>query len=135
MPKFGEKSQRVYDSLHTDLQTVLSEAIKHVDFSLTEGHRSNERQTALLVAGRTKAGPGESPHNVYPSNAFDFIPYPFSGWEDAAGFAHIAGIIRGIGLGMGIKLRWGGDWDGDGQLVPRDPDERFNDMPHVERIA
>jgi len=34
---------------------------------------------------------------------------------------------------MGVKIRWGGDWDRDGQRVSRDPDESFNDLPHIER--
>jgi peptidoglycan LD-endopeptidase CwlK len=31
---------------------------------------------------------------------------------------------------MGIEIRWGGDWDGDGDLS----DHKFNDLPHFELI-
>ena len=142
MPKFGPKSKGVYDTLHPELQAVLDETIKHVDFSLIQGHRSNEEQAELYAIGRTvdvdrspvtNTAPGESAHNAEPSDAFDFIPYPFNGWDDEAGFAHVAGIMRGIGEVMGVNVRWGGDWDRDGQLVSRDPDESFNDLPHIER--
>ena len=34
-------------------------------------------------------------------------------------------------LGMGIKLRWGGDWDGDWQTR----DNTFDDLPHFELAA
>jgi len=29
---------------------------------------------------------------------------------------------------MGIRLRWGGDWDGDTEL----DDNKFDDLPHFE---
>lgn len=142
MPKFGPKSKAVRDTLHPELQAVVDEAIKHVDFSLIQGRRSNEEQAELYAIGRTvdvdkptvtNTKPGDSTHNADPSDAFDFIPCPFTGWQDDAAFAHLAGIFRGIGILMGIEIRWGGDWDRDGTLVMRDPDESFKDLPHVER--
>jgi peptidoglycan L-alanyl-D-glutamate endopeptidase CwlK len=116
------------------LQAVVDEAIKYVDFSLIEGHRTNERQAELFLQKKTLARAGESPHNSDPSNAFDFLPYPFSDdWNDEVPFTAIAMLMRGIGEMMGVKIRWGGDWDRDGQLVSRDPDEHFRDLPHIER--
>ena len=38
------------------------------------------------------------------------------------------GIAVGIAKRKGIKLRWGGDWDRDGELS----DNRFNDLGHLE---
>ena len=34
----------------------------------------------------------------------------------------------GVASQMGIKIRWGGDWDRDTDLS----DNRFNDLPHFE---
>ena len=134
MPSFGTKSLMVRATLHPELQRVVDEAIRYVDFSLIEGHRSNQTQQKYFDEGKSRAGPGESPHNDYPSNAFDFVPYPFSGvWSDEAAFASIAFFMRGIAEMMDIKIRWGGDWDRDGQRVSRDNDESFNDLPHIER--
>jgi hypothetical protein len=36
--------------------------------------------------------------------------------------------------GLSIVMRWGGDWDGDGIRVDRDPDESFLDVFHFERV-
>lgn len=33
---------------------------------------------------------------------------------------------------LGVELRWGNDWDGDGVEVGPDPDESFVDCPHYE---
>jgi hypothetical protein len=138
MPYFGETSTARLATCDRRLQEIAHEAIKHVDFSITEGHRSNERQEELFADNKTQARAGESPHNHVDregnpcSSAFDFIPWPFTGWDDHARFAHIAGIFRGIAMKKGYGIRWGGDWDMDGVLVQRDPDEHFNDMPHIE---
>lgn len=135
MPHFGKKSTAVFKTLHPDLQAVLREGIRHFDFALTEGHRSHERQAELKASGKSRAGPGESPHNSYPSDAVDILipPYDASAWTDEEGFAYVAGRLMGIADSMGVVLRWGNDWDRDGTLVSRDPDESFNDRPHIER--
>lgn len=132
MPKFGKRSLENLKDVHPMLQHVLHKAIRYVDFTVIEGHRSPERQAELFLQGKTKARAGQSPHNSSPSTAVDIIPYPFTGWNDAAAFAHLAGFIRGLGEELGIKIRWGNDWDRDGRLVPRDPDESFSDQPHLE---
>ena len=45
-------------------------------------------------------------------------------------FYYFGGIVRGIALEMGIRIRWGGDWDGDHTLN----DQNFNDLLHFEVI-
>ena len=39
-----------------------------------------------------------------------------------------AGFVLGLARGMGINLRWGGDWDQDFEVM----DNRFDDFPHFE---
>jgi len=34
----------------------------------------------------------------------------------------------GVASQMGIKIRWGGDWDSDGSVC----DNKFNDLVHFE---
>ena len=38
MPKFGKSSTKKLETVHQDLQDILNEAIKYVDFGITEGH-------------------------------------------------------------------------------------------------
>jgi peptidoglycan L-alanyl-D-glutamate endopeptidase CwlK len=40
----------------------------------------------------------------------------------------MGGMLRGIGQSMGLKIRWGGDWDSDGDIN----DNKFDDLVHVE---
>lgn len=67
------------------------------------------------------------------SDAADIAPHPMD-WDDEPQFAFLQGQVLGEGRRQGVRLRWGGDWDMDGQGVWRDPDERFNDMPHIEVV-
>ena len=101
--------------------------IKHVDCSVLEGHRGEERQNALFEEGKSKLKFPEGRHNSLPSNAVDVTPYPVD-WEDRERQTLFAGFVLGVAKMMGITLRWGGDWDMDFQVM----DNRFDDFPHFE---
>lgn len=53
---FGTKSSERLSQVHPDLQRVFNEAIKDspLDFSITEGLRTKERQKALFDAGKSQ---------------------------------------------------------------------------------
>ena len=57
----------------------------------------------------------------------DLAPYPID-WEDRERFHYMGGMVRGIGQQMGVNIRWGGDWDSDGEVK----DNGFDDLVHVE---
>jgi len=138
MYTFGVKSTTVLGTLHEDLQVLMKEVLKYKNVSLLEGYRPNERQQQLLDEGKTKVGPGKSKHNLYPSEAVDQIPYPFSekDWEDRDKFHLHAGFVLGVaarlkGEGkMSRDVRWGGDWDKDWGAS----DNEFDDFPHIELL-
>jgi hypothetical protein len=44
---------------------------------------------------------------------------------------YLGGLIVGVGAGMGLVIRWGGDWDRDGRFS----DQTFHDLPHFELVA
>ena len=44
MPEFGTKSRERLETCDPKIQLVLEEAIKHYDFSVLEGHRTEEKQ-------------------------------------------------------------------------------------------
>ena len=52
--KLGKKSKNVFDTLHPDLQTIVSWGLKYcaVDMSLYEGHRPQEVQFDYYKKGR-----------------------------------------------------------------------------------
>lgn len=127
MPRFGNKSKKNLATCDERLQKIFNEVIKHVDCSVLEGHRDEYRQNKLYEEGKTKVRFPMGRHNTNPSRAVDVTPYPID-WEDRERQTLFAGFVLGIARSMGIKLRWGGDWDQDFQVS----DNRFDDFPHFE---
>lgn len=131
MPRFSQASEAQLVTCHPKLQQVLREAIKHHDFTVVEGHRGREAQEAAVRAGNSQLHWPHGNHNASPSRAADVTPYPVSWAEDGAQVERLdflGGFICGIAAGMGVKLRWGGDWDGDLNIA----EERFRDRYHIE---
>ena len=127
MPKFGKSSKERLATCDERLQEVFNEVIKFVDCSVLEGHRGQERQDQLYIDGKTKVKYPNGRHNSKPSNAVDCTPYPID-WADRERQTLFAGFVLGVARAKGIKLRWGGDWDMDFQVM----DNRFDDFPHFE---
>ena len=123
MPHFGKKSKERLKGVDNKLIKVLNELIKIMDVTIIEGVRSSERQEKLLKQGATKVK--YSKHME--GKAVDLAPYPID-WDDLERFYYMGGMIRGIGIELGINVRWGGDWDSDGNIR----DQSFNDLVHVE---
>lgn len=120
--------ERLYQC-HKNLQIVFLKTIKVVDCSILCGYRSAVEQERLFEKGKTKLHYPYSKHNIYPSNAIDVAPYPIN-WKQINRFYYFAGTVKMIGLGEGIRIRWGGDWDGDLAFN----DQNFNDLVHFELI-
>ncbi len=127
MPRFGKRSRGNLATCDERLQKVFNEVIKHVDCTVIEGHRSKERQNKLYEEGKTKVRYPDGRHNAKPSNAADVCPYPID-WDDRERFHLFAGYVLGVARGMGITLRWGGDWNMNFEV----DDNKFDDFPHFE---
>lgn len=127
MPRYSKRSKERLATSVVLLQKLFNEVIKHVDCSILEGHRGKERQNKLYDKGLTKVRYPDGRHNASPSKAVDVTPYPVD-WDDRERQTLFAGFVLGIARGMGIKLRWGGDWDMDFKVM----DNRFDDFSHFE---
>ena len=127
MAKFGKTSKKRLKTCDERLQKVFNEVIKYVDCSVLEGHRGQERQDKLLLESKTKVQYPLGRHNAIPSRAADVVPYPVD-WNDRERFHLFAGFVLGIARGMGINLRWGGDWNQNFEV----DDNMFDDFPHFE---
>ena len=131
MRKWGRQSTRVYNSLDPRLQTWCDRMLHEVsDISLISGYRGRIEQTSYYENNVSKHRYPNSKHNHKPSLAVDLQPYPkpkhtYKLWG-ALGF--LAGRGHYIATDMGITLRWGGDWDTDGDLT----DQTFDDLFHFE---
>jgi hypothetical protein len=124
------------DRLHTcdiHLQELMATALKltPMDFTVLCGHRSIEEQQALFNAdpptthidGITRL----STHNHTPSRGVDIAPWPID-WSDRERFYFLGGLILGVAGSRGLRVRYGGDWDGDGSFR----DQHFDDLGHFE---
>jgi len=63
------------------------------------------------------------------------MPYPpevngVNVWQDKQRFSVLAGLMYAAAAVVGVKIRWGGDWDSDGNNA----DSNFNDLPHYELL-
>jgi peptidoglycan L-alanyl-D-glutamate endopeptidase CwlK len=134
MAKFSDKSNKRLDTCHTLLGELFREVVKEDDCTIVEGQRSMSRQNQLYSEGKSKLKWPDSKHNGMPSEGVDAAPYiPGKGipWDHPEQFYFFAGKVKAKARQLGISVRWGGDWDGDGDVK----DQRFNDLPHWELLS
>ena len=130
MYKYGTRSTKNLSEAHPELQRLFNEVIKHYDCSIIEGYRGEEEQNRAYYAGKSGLKFPSSKHNKKPSLAVDVVPYPID-WRDKDRFYYFGGLVKGIASQLGIKIRWGGDWDGDNKFK----DQSFHDLPHFELVV
>ena len=130
MNVYSSNSQANLDSADVRLQRIFIEALQVMDHSIICGYRTEQDQLALYLEKKSKVRLGE--HNCKPSRAIDAIPYPINpDWEkDKDKIILFAGIVLGIAYKNKVKVRWGGDWDGDKDLK----DQLFYDLVHFELV-
>jgi peptidoglycan L-alanyl-D-glutamate endopeptidase CwlK len=144
---FGKNSLKELYTCHVDLQKILSLAISrtNVDFGISEGYRSLERQKILFDDGKSTIDgiSKKGMHNHKPSLAADlYVYHPDIEIREKIAYdkvhlAYIIGIVASCAVELledgeiTHKIRWGGNWDMDGVLVI---DQKFQDLPHVELV-
>jgi peptidoglycan L-alanyl-D-glutamate endopeptidase CwlK len=142
---FGKTSAERLASCHKDLQAIMKLAISisPIDFGISEGQRTTERQQELFREGKSRID-GISKmgmHNYTPSMACDiyaYIPQNKKLAYDYGTLTFLAGIITSSAKILHEKgvtnylIRWGGNWDSDDIILK---DQNFNDLPHFELIA
>ena len=121
----GTRSKSNLVGVHPDLVKVVVRALEITprDFAVIEGRRSSERQKELFRDGKTKTL--NSRHIT--GHAVDLMPYE---GKDAAWnkCEEIAAAMLAAAKELGIHVRWGGDWNENGNSK----DEKFYDGPHFE---
>jgi peptidoglycan L-alanyl-D-glutamate endopeptidase CwlK len=113
------------------LQAWLDELIKYTDFAIICSYRNKDAQDKAVAEKKSKTPWPTSKHNSNPSQAVDIVPFSSHYglmWNDSRAFYILAGHAKTIAQQMGLRLRWGGDWDNDNNL----DDQKFNDLPHWE---
>lgn len=113
------QSIRKLDGVHPDLRRVVMRAaeISPIEFIITEGVRSLQRQRALVAAGASRTFNSRHLSGM----AVDFAPLVggMLTWKWPP-FRIVAQAFKKASEELGVPIAWGGDW--------RD----FRDGPHIE---
>jgi len=127
MYKFGRKSRERLEGVDPRLVKVLKELLKLMDVTIIEGVRSEETQYKYFLDGKSKLDGKNKMSKHQLGRAVDLAPYPIK-WEQSERFYYMGGMIRAIAKDLNLKVRWGGDWDSDGETK----DQSFMDLVHIE---
>jgi peptidoglycan L-alanyl-D-glutamate endopeptidase CwlK len=130
MAIFSDKSKILLSECDIKLQKVCNLAIELMDFTVLTGYRNQEAQERAVADGNSKLIFPNGKHNSLPSQAVDLAPFPID-WSDKDRFMLLAGIMLGIASIHRIKLRWGGNWNGDFNLKAN----KFADLGHFELVV
>lgn len=139
MATFSQRSLKALATAHPHLQMLFQEVVRRYDCTVLEGKRTEEQQKKNVEKGVSKT---MNSKHVYPLDApalaVDVAPYPLT-WpnkdskhyiKEVAQFYHFGGYVKGVAERLGLKIRWGGDWDGDLVLI----DQTFDDLVHFELL-
>lgn len=111
MFKFSQRSENNLSGVNADLQRLARVALSlsGVDFGITEGLRTKERQRELVAAGKSQTM--RSRHLT--GHAVDVYAYPPGmpgGCWDWKWYEQIATAFQLASQQTGIPIEWGGDW-------------------------
>lgn len=119
MFKLSQKSKDKLQGVHPDLVKIVLRAIEitEVDFGISEGLRTKERQEELYKAGKSKTL--KSRHLI--GQAVDVVAYVNGqvSWE-LKYYQKISEAFHKAALELNLKITWGGSWVG------------FVDGPHFQ---
>lgn len=119
-------------------------ATSRIAFEVSQGARTIDQQREYFARGNSKVNPDaySTPEALYKaakhvvgigaplSRAVDlFVPGQPDGAYDKHALCYLAGIMDAAASSLGVPIRWGGDFDGDGLLLE---DGTFHDLPHFE---
>lgn len=127
MFRLGKRSLERLEGVHPDLVRVVKKAITCTvcDFTVLEGLRSIERQRELFQAGASK---------IMNSRHITGHAVDLGAWLggtvrwDWPLYYQIAAAVKMASVDEDVVIRWGGDWDSDGDYT----DEKWRDGPHFE---
>ena len=132
MRAWGRTSKKHRESIDHRLNAVSDKVLQIRDHSIIKGHRPEAEQNDPFDRGASKLRWPDGNHNSIPSKALDMRPYPMPEGEETLreDLSYLAGLYVGIGSQAGLRLRWGGDFDQDGETA----DYRWDDLWHIEIV-
>jgi len=125
---WGRGSQRNLAGVDLRLKAVCDKVLKKRDISVICGHRGREEQNRFFDEGVSQVRYPDSKHNAFPSEAVDIQPSPYNEKTLREDLTYIAGLMVAYGDTLGYDIRWGGDWNQNGETA----DNNFDDLFHFE---
>ena len=130
--KFGTTSTSRLITCDKQLIWLFNEVLKYQDCTILCGYRDEAAQNKALAEKKSTVKWPNSKHNTLPSKAVDVAPYPIPENWTRPQFDYFAGCVMTVAQQLGIKIRWGGDWNQNGVLV--EPSQKFDDLVHFELV-
>lgn len=129
IPIFDVTSVNRLSSCDKRLWDLFNKVVETYDCFIICGARGQKEQDeAYPIFSKLKYP--DSPHNKVPSLAVDACP-KIAGkpmMNDREALVLLAGYVLATAGWMGIKIRWGGDWNRNRLTT----DEKFSDLYHFE---
>lgn len=136
--KFGRSSQIQLETVFKSLQMVCRKALSYgvMDATVIEGRRSKELQDKYFKDGKSKVQWPNGKHNTLTPNdlaaAVDIAPFVNGVVSFKKDHCLVwAGLMLAAAAELEIKIRWGGNWDMDGEPIT---DQTFQDLVHFELV-
>jgi len=138
MAHFGSVSSGRLNTCDQRLQDLFREVVERYDCAVLCGHRTKEEQEVAVADGVSWVNWPYSKHNRIPSLAVDVAPLvnggiDWDGPQHERTWYHFAGYVLATAQRLGIRVRWGGDWNGNLDLRTSDEGKR-RDLPHWELL-
>jgi hypothetical protein len=111
------------------LRLIVINVAKIIPLQIITGYRNQVDQDKAFSEGKSQVRYPNGAHNSNPAKAVDIAPLPLD-WNDTLKFYYFAGIVLGVAAQLGIKLRWGGDWNTNHDFK----DNTLQDLVHFELI-
>lgn len=123
--RFSQRSEKNLEGVNSDLVKVVRQALalSSVDFGITEGLRTQERQKQLVAEGKSQTM--KSRHIT--GHAIDVFPTG-ADWNNYKCWLPVLDAFYKAGNELGIELRFGITWTNN----PHDKPAKFLDAPHIE---
>jgi peptidoglycan L-alanyl-D-glutamate endopeptidase CwlK len=117
--KLDARAERALEDVHPDLARVVRRAARdtEVEFTVTEGRRSTERQRRLVAAGASR-----TLHSRHLDGHAVDLAVKVDGqvrWDWPL-YQRLAEVMKAAAADAGVPVTWGGDW------------KAFRDGPHFE---
>lgn len=150
----SEKSMTNLNDVAPVLKKLALAVSDRTSITVTCGYRDPKEQMRLFMIGRELKGEGpnavwvvtdqkkivtkcdgtkiKSKHNKKPAEAIDMAPNGRNGkplWAETKAFVSLSKIVLEEAKKLGIKIRWGGDFNGNEKA-----DDKFVDIPHYELL-